>query len=223
MDPRIARAGALAGWISLVGIFAYHVGLTIAVGQRVSGTTDAAAIQAYYRNSMIAPASVEQFLVLVPVAIFVLALREALATSPWTRFLTALALVFAVAELPTILVESSLQATLVTVAASGGDVVPLFRFWDVLYNSGLYVLEAGWIASFGLAMTESAAFPRWLPKFSLVVAGLQLVNMTAIWVGIPDQFTLVGNMGFAIWIGAASVGLGRLATKSVRQMVVQPA
>jgi hypothetical protein len=189
----------------------------------VSGTTDTAAIQAYYRNAVIGPASVEQFLVLIPVAIFVLALREALAVSPRARFLTALALVFAVAELPIILVESALQATLVTVAATGGDIVPLFRFWDVLYNSALYVLEAGWTLAFGLAMAESRAFPRWLPRFSLAVAALLLINMTAIWIGIPDQFTLIGNLCFGIWFGAASVGLGRLATRAAHRMVAEPA
>jgi hypothetical protein len=223
MDARIARIGALAGWVSVVAIFAYHIGLSILVGQRVSGTTDASAIEAYYRNGIIAPASIAPFLAVIPIAIFTLALREALAVSPRARFLGTLALVFVVAELPGILVQSALEATLVTVASRGGDVVPLFRFWDVLYNSGLYVLEAGWIGAFGLAMTESPAFPRWLPRFSFAVAALQLVNMSAIWVGIPDQLTLPGNICFGIWFGAASVGLGRLAAQSVRRMVTQPA
>lgn len=223
MDPRIGRVGAVAGWVSLAMIFGYHIGLTIFAGQRVSGTLDAAAIEAYYRSGIIGPASIATFLAVVPMAIFVLALREALAVSPRARFLASLALIFVVVELPGLLVQSALEATLVTVASRGGDIVPLFRFWDVLYNSGLYVLEAAWIAAFGLAMIESAAFPRWLPRFSLAVAVLQLVNMTAIWVGIPDQFTLVGNICFAIWFGAASVGLGRLARTPAQRMVAQPA
>ena len=223
MDARIARLGSAAGWVSIAMIFGYHIGLSILAGQRVSGTADAAAIEAYYRSGIIAPASIWAFLAVVPIAIFVLALREALGVSPRTRFLATLALIFAVAELPGLIAQSALEATLVTIASRGGDIVPLFRFWDVLYNSGLYVLEAGWIAAFGLAMSESAAFPRWLPRFSLAVAGLQLVNMTAIWVGIPDQATLVGNIGFGIWFGAASVGLGRLAASPVRRVVAQPA
>jgi hypothetical protein len=223
MDARIARVGSLAGWVSLAAIFAYHIGLSILVGQRVSGTTDASAIEAYYRNGIIAPASILPFLAVVPIAIFALALREALGVSQRTRFLASLALIFVAAELPGIIAQSALEATLVTVASRGGDIVPLFRFWDVLYNSGLYVLEAGWITAFGLAMTESTTFPRWLPRFSWLVAALQLVNMSAIWVGIPDQLTLPGNLCFAIWFGAASVGLGRLATQSVRRMVAQPA
>jgi hypothetical protein len=101
--------------------------------------------------------------------------------------------------------------------------VPLFRFWDVLYNSALYVLEAGWVGAFGIAMSGNTAFPRWLPRFSLVVAALQLVNVAAIWVGMPDQLTLAGNFSFGIWIGGASFGLTRLATASVRRMLTQPA
>ncbi len=125
--------------------------------------------------------------------------------------------------MPGILAQGALEATLVTIASRGGDIVPLFRFWDVLYNSALYVLEAGWVAAFGIAMSGNPAFPRWLPRFSFAVAVLQLINMTAIWVGIPDQFTLVGNLGFGIWIGGASYGLTRLAMASVRRLVAQPA
>lgn len=223
MDTRIARVGAAAGWLSLAMIFGYHIGLTIVAGQRVSGTMNAAAIEGYYRSGVIAPASITIFLSVVPILIFALALREALATSAGTRFLATLALILVVVELPGILVQGALEATLVTIASRGGDIVPLFRFWDVLYNSGLYVLEAGWVAAFGIAMSGNPAFPRWLPRFSLVVAALQLVNMAAIWVGIPDQLTLAGNLGFGIWIGGASFGLTRLATGSVRRIVTQPA
>src|SRR5881628_3050303 len=94
MDARIARVGSLAGWVSVAAIFAYHIGLSVLVGQRVSGTTDASAIEAYYRNGIIAPASILPFLAVVPIAIFALALREALGVSERTRFLASLALIF---------------------------------------------------------------------------------------------------------------------------------
>lgn len=223
MDARIARLGSIAGWVSVVMIFGYHIGLTILAGQRVSGATDAATIEAYYRSSIIAPASIAVFVAVVPIAVFVLAMRESLSGSRGTRFLSTLALILVVVELPGIIAQGALEAALVTTASRGGDIVPLFRFWDVLYNSGLYALEAGWIGAFGLAMKDSPAFPRWLPRFSLAVAALQLVNMTAIWVGIPDQFTLIGNVGFALWFGASSVGLGRLAGRTAGHLVAEPA
>ena len=219
----IARIGAYAGWISVIGIFAHNIGLTAIVGQRVSGTTDIAAIQDYYRHTIIAPASIAPFVVMVAILVFALSLREALGTLPAGRFLANLGILLAVAEVPVILTESSLQAALVTTATTGGDVLPLFRFWDVLYNSAAYVLEAGWVGAFGLAMRGAPAFPRWLPRFSLLVAALQLVNMTAIWVGIPDSLTLVGNLTFGAWFVGASIGLGRLAAAPARVIAMQPA
>jgi hypothetical protein len=219
----VARIGAYAGWISVIGIFAYNIGLTAIVGQRVSGTTDVAAIQDYYRHAIIAPASIAPFLVIVAIVVFALAMREILVTVPGGRFLANLGLLLVVAEAPVILTESSLQAALVATATNGGDVLPLFRLWDVLYNSAAYVLEAGWVGAFGLAMREATSFPRWLPRFSLLVAALQLVNMSAIWVGIPDTFTLVGNIFFAIFFVGASIGLGRLAAAPNRVTAMQPA
>ena len=219
----VARIGAYAGWVSVVGIFAYHIGLTAIVGQRVSGTTDVAAIQTYYQHAVIAPASIAPFVVMVAVLVFALAMREVLGALPGGRFLANLGLLLAVAEIPVILTASSLESALVTTATSGGDVLPLFRFWDVLYNSAAYVLEAGWVGAFGLAMREAAGFPRWLPRLSLVVAALQLVNMSAIWVGIPDALTLVGNVFFAIFFVGASIGLGRLAAVPARVTAMQPA
>lgn len=219
----VARIGAYAGWISVIGIFGYHVGLTAIVGQRVSGTTDVAAIQSYYQHGVIAIASIAPFLVMVPVVVFALALREILGALPGGRFLANLGLLLAVAELPVILTASSLEAALVTTATSGGDVLPLFRLWDVLYNSAAYVLEAGWVGAFGLAMRDAAGFPRWLPRLCLLVAALQLVNMSAIWIGIPDALTLVGNALFAIFFVGASIGLGRLAAAPARVAAMQPA
>jgi hypothetical protein len=150
-------------------------------------------------------------------------MREILVTVPGGRFLANLGLLLVVAEAPVILTESSLQAALVATATNGGDVLPLFRLWDVLYNSAAYVLEAGWVGAFGLAMREATSFPRWLPRLSLLVAALQLVNMSAIWVGIPDTFTLVGNIFFAIFFVGASIGLGRLAAAPNRVTAMQPA
>ena len=211
MDRSIARTGAWAGVLALVGIFGYHLALVAIAGQRVSGTTDAAAISAYYQNPTIALLSVEQFLVLIPFAVFIIGLRESVTTTPWTRFLATIGLVAAVTEFSVILSEIALQAALVVTARSGGDVLGLFRFWDVLYNSGAYALEATWVASFGLAMRHQTAFPRWLPRFSLVAAALLLINVSAIWVGIPDVATLPSAVFLGIWFGGASFGLNRMA------------
>lgn len=212
MDRSIARVGAWAGVIALVGIFGYHLALMAIAGQRVSGTVDAAAITAYYQEPAIALLSVEQFFVLIPMTVFAVALRESLATTPWTRFLATTALVAVTAEIGVLVATIATQAALVVTARSGGEIVGLFRFWDALYNSGAYALEATWVAAFGLAMRQVAVFPGWLPRFSFVTATLLAINVSAIWVGIPDAATLPSAFLLGVWFAAASLGLHRMAT-----------
>ena len=211
MDRSIARAGAWAGVIALIGIFGSHLALMAIAGQRVSGTVDVASITAYHQHSGIALLSVGEFLVLIPFAVFIVALRESVSTTPWTRFLATVGLAAAVAEFAVIMTVVAAQAALVATVQSGGEVVGLFRFWDALYNSGAYALETTWVAAFGLAMRHVAAFPAWLPRFSLVTSALLAINVSAIWVGIPDAATLPSALFLGIWFGGASLGLYRLA------------
>jgi hypothetical protein len=142
---------------------------------------------------------------------FATALRGALSVDDRSRFLATAGFAFAVAVAPLYVAKSAIAATLVTLAGGGADVVPLFRFWDLLYNGGIYVLEAGWILGFGLAAAGSSAFPRWFAALTILTGVLQLGNMTALFVGIPDTATLPGNVALAIWLGTASYGLGHLA------------
>jgi hypothetical protein len=211
MERSVPRIGSWAGWLSVIGIMGYHVVLTIVAGQRVSGTDDVGAITAYYGQSIVAVLGVEQFLVVVPVLIFGLALRETLATTPGARLLASVALGALVIELPVVLTEISAQAALVAAVKAGEPVGGLFRFWDVLYNSGLYPLEATWVLAFGLAMREHAAFPRFMTWLTPLTALLLAINVTAIWVGIPDAATLPSAVLIAVWLAGASVGLGRVA------------
>jgi hypothetical protein len=170
MDRSVARFGAWAGWLSLIGILGYHLALTVLAGQRVTGTTDAEVIRAYYGHSVIAVLGVKQFLVVVPVLVFVVALREIVATSPVARLAASVAVAAVVAETAVILTEIAAQTALVTATQAGEPVVGLFRFWDALYNSGVYVLKATWILAFGLAMRGLAVFPRGTWALS-VIAG----------------------------------------------------
>lgn len=221
MERSIARAGAWAGIVALVGIFGSHLALMAIAGQRVSGTTDVALITAYYQHPAIALLSVGQFLVLIPFAVFIVALRESASTTTWTRFLATIGLAAAVAEFAVIMTVVAAQAALVATVRSGGEVVGLFRFWDALYNSGAFALEATWVAAFGLAMRHVAAFPGWLFRFSLVTSALLAINVSAIWVGIPDAATLPSALLLGIWFGATSYGLYRLAGGPA--LVVTPA
>jgi len=227
MDRSVARVGSWAGWVSFAGILGFHLALVALAGQRVSGTTDLAAIRAYYAQPVVAVANVEQFLVVLAIAVFAVALRETLvgAASPEraasTRLLTGVALIAVTAEVAVILVEGSIQAALVASVAAGEPVVGLFRLWDVVYNSATYGLEATWILAFGLAMRTTLGFPRFLGWFAPVAALLLLVNVFAIWVGIPDALTLPASLALSIWLAAASFGLGRLGRVTAAKTVLQ--
>jgi hypothetical protein len=211
MDRSVPRIGAWAGWIALAGILGYHLVLVILAGQRVSGTSDLAAIKAYYGQSIVAVWGVEQFLVLVPVAIFAVAMRETLAIGARGRLLTGVALVAIVVDLPIIATGVAAQAALVSAVQAGESVAGLFRFWDVLYNSGAYVLEATWVLAFGLAMRANPAFPRFMGWLSGLTGVLLAINVFAIWVGIPDAATLPSAFLLSAWFAGASVGLRRVA------------
>lgn len=209
-----ARIGAVAGWLTLAGILTFSViGPMVIAGQRVSGTLDVKAIQAYYRHDALAPFSAGEFLIVLALIPFVLALRDVLSVDERARFLSQVGFAFALIAAPLYLADNSLHATLVTVAQSGGDILPLFRFWDILYNSATYVAEAGYAFSFAQAMRDVRAFPRWMPWWGVIVGALQLVNMSALFVGIPDNVTLIGNLAFVGWFIGASVGLTRLARR----------
>lgn len=211
MDRTVARIGSWAGLLAIAGILAYHLGLMVVAGQRVSGVTDAATIRAYYEHEAIAVLGVEQAFVLVLVLVFLVALREAAGRTGVAGMAALVGLAAGIAEMPAILVMLALQAAIVAGVSAGSDIVPIFRFWDVLYNSGTYALEATWVVAFGLALRDRPSFPRWFFGLSLITGVLLAVNVTAIWVGIPDVATLPSAGLLAAWFVGAAIGLRREA------------
>lgn len=212
MTRDVARAGAIAGWILLAGILVLQVAIPSAVaGQPISGITDPAAIAAHFDHAELGTLVAIDFLLVLPLVVFAVALRETLATVESARFLATLGLVFLAVEAPMILAQYALQGTLVTLAQAGEAVLPTFRLWDLLYNGAVYAIEAGVVVSFGLAAGRHVAFPRWLPAFAVVVGLVQIVNIAAVFGWIPSGATLIGNIGFAVWLGASSYGLTRAA------------
>jgi hypothetical protein len=150
-------------------------------------------------------------------------MREVLGGGAYRRLLTGVALVAMIAELPAIITETAAQAALVSAVQAGDPVSGLFRFWDVLYNSGVYVLEATWILAFGLAMRGVPAFPRFMRWLSPLTATLLAINVSAIWVGIPDAATLPSAVLLAAWLAGASFGLRRFSAIEVGAIATQPA
>lgn len=227
MERSVPRIGAWAGLIAVVGIVGYHLALMILAGQRVSGTTDVGEITAYYGQSIVGVLGVSQLLVVIAFLVFAVSLRETAAAdagagTPLVRLLAAVALAAAVAEVPVVLTEVAAQAALVTAVAQGEGVAGMFRFWDVLYNSGLYGLEATWVLAFGLAMRSVAGFPRFMTLLSVLAATLLGINVFAIWVGIPDAATLPSAVAIAVWLVGASVGLRRIAAVPATELALAP-
>ena len=207
-----ARIAAVAGWATLAGILALEVvGPSLVAGERVSGTFDAATIRAYYGHAGLLPLEVLQYAVLPVALLFAYALRESLARDGKSRFLATAGLLFLAAEVPILLLHTGLSIVVTDLAARGGDVVPMFRLWDVTYNGGLYLFETGWVIAFSLAMRGAIGFPRWAPGFGVVTGAVQAFNAFALWLGVPDTATLPGNLLLIGWFGMTAVALGRMA------------
>jgi len=207
-----ARLGSIAGWVTLAGILVFEVaGPTLVAGNRVTGTTDRAAISAYYEHGELLWFALGGFILVIVFVLFAVLLREELASNTVARRLANVGLALAVAAVPLLLLKTALQMSLVEAVAAGVDPLPLFLSWDYVYNAGVYALEAGYPVAFSLAMARQPGFPRWLPVFGVIVGALQLVNMTSLVIGLPDAATLPGNLAFAVWLAATAYGLGRRA------------
>jgi hypothetical protein len=209
----VARVGMIAGWITLAGILVFSViGPSIIAGQRVSGTFDVAAIKAFYSHRELALFHLFGFVTILAMVPYIAALRKVLKITERSNFWSLAGFAFAIASIALYAADNSLEVSLVGIVQNGGEVVPLFRLWDVLYNSGSYITEAGYVACFGLAMRDVASFPRWMQAMGIIVALLQIINASAIHVGIPDQFTIVGNLALISWFIGANIGLGRMGS-----------
>lgn len=227
MERSVPRIGAWSGLIAVVGIVGYHLALMALAGQRVSGTTEAEAIRAFYAQSVVGVLGVSQFLAVIAFLVFAVALRETIALANPTptgtvRLLGAVGVAAAVAQVPVVLTEIAAQAGLVVAVEQGEPVVGLFRFWDALYNSGLYAIEATWVLAFGLALptTLGSRSMRWL---SVVTAALLGVNVFAIWLGVPDTATLPSAVAISVWLVVASLSLRRAAATPSTAMITAAA
>jgi hypothetical protein len=202
--------GALAGWLTLAGILAFEViGPSLAIGQRVTGSTDRGQIEAYYANSVLVWFGIGQVAIIIGFVVFVTALREALVRREQTSFWANTGFAFALVAAALLLVRSAVEMSLVRALAAGTDILPSFFVWDFTYNGALYAMEAGYPTAFALAMTGWRSTPRWYLGLALVVSALQLVNMTSLAVGLPLAATLPGNIAFAAWFGVTAWILGR--------------
>jgi hypothetical protein len=188
------------------------VGPSLLVGTPITGSTDRAAIEAYYSHGVLLPFGLGAIAIIISFLVFVTALRETLLPREAARFWANLGFAFALVAASLLLVRSALQMALVRGVAVGSDVTPLFFAWDFAYNSALYAMEAGYPLAFALGIAAHQGTPRWFLGLAAVASALQLVNMTSLVLGLPMAATLPGNLAIAAWFAATAWLMGRRQT-----------
>jgi hypothetical protein len=215
-----ARVGSIAGWLTLAAILVIEVVLpSVLTGLPVSGTTDRAVVTAYYGQAALLPLGLLALVTIVGFVIFVAALRDVLARRDGATFWANTGFGLALIAAALLLVRTAIQMALVRGVAAGSDVMPTFFAWDFTYNAAVYAMEASYPLAFALAMATWPGTPRWLVPLAGTVAVLQLLNMTALVVGLPFAATIPGTLGFVIWFGVTAWQLGRIAQVGDRQVL----
>lgn len=215
MDGWVVRIGAVAGWIFLIGVLVVLLILpTLIAGQPLSATVDADRIRTYFAHQELAPL-IGLFPPFLSVAVvtFGLALREVFRDRPGAHFYATGGLAFLLVTSALYVTQAALAATLITLATTGGEeIVPVFRFYDVLYNNAADVLEGTWILGFSLAMLKSSTFPSWIGWVGVVVAVSRWAKAFAPFTGaFPDAILALLGVFLFVWLGATVIQLTRLA------------
>lgn len=214
------RVGALAGWTSLLGVVVVLVILPTAIaGQPVTGTIDPGAIRAYFSHPELAfSLAYVNALIVVAIVPFALALRRNLGSTQRAEFFANVGLVAIVVTAGLYLIQGALAAALITAVAGGFDVVPVFRFYDVLYNGVADIWEGLWIGSFSAAiLSGGSVFPRWVGWLGISLGALRWIKALGPFAAIPPALALISGVVFFLWFAMADVGLTRIGWPRQRQ------
>ena len=205
-----ARVGAVAGWLTLLGVLAFEVVLPMAVaGPRVTGSTDRSVIEAYYANEALSWFALGIMATLVAFLVFVTALRDEIASQGAPSLAANVGWAAGLVAAAVLLTKSGLQMAAVRGLASGSDILPTFFAYEFVYHTAVYAMEAVYPLAFAIALASLATTPRWYLGLAVVVSVLQVINFPSLLLGMPDAVTLPGNIAFAAWLGATAWLLGR--------------
>ncbi|HLB66950.1 MAG TPA: hypothetical protein VJN63_00505 [Thermoplasmata archaeon] len=201
VDPRFVQGAGVAGLLLIVLVFAYEVigPVALAAAPRPSGSLDRNAVNAYYAHPGLAPLALVGFATAPLLVYFFFALRERLSDTPRARLWATLGLSFVVAEVPLIVGGAALHGAMVTIASGGGDAFPLFRFWDLYWNSGSYLLEASFMFPLAVAMRNSVGFSARVAWMTTIVGLLLAGSALVLWAGLPSAAAFPSNLAFAAW------------------------
>jgi hypothetical protein len=96
-------------------------------------------------------------------------------------------------------------------ASAGQPVLPLFRFWDLLYNGAADGVELVWLLGFGVAAAGVAGFPRWFPALSALAALLHVPLVFGVLLGLDNTAHTLLYLPSILWWPAVLLGLARHA------------
>jgi len=208
-----ARIGSIAGWLTLAAILISEVLLpSLLVGFPLTGSTDRAAVEAYYTHEALLPLGLVAMATIIGFLVFITALREVLIRREAAAFWANAGFAFAIVAAGLLLVRTAIQMALVRGVAAGSDVMPAFFAWDFIYNSALDAMEASYPFAFAVAIVAWPGTPRWFLGLGLLVSVLRLVSMASLVVGLPMAAALPGTVAFVAWFAATAWWLGRRAS-----------
>ena len=226
MSPFSARLGAVAGWLTLLGLV---VGLIIVpamiAGQEPASAAPPSELRAYFAHPELAVLNgyLTGFVAVGFVA-FGLGLRVILsAGTDRDHAFADIGMALLVIAMGLNLASGALVATLVDgTSRAGADLVPLARLHDVTFNGLGDVLEGAWIGAFSIAML-SGTMPRWIGWYGIVLAVAHLLKAIGPFIALPEMLDQVFGPLIVIWFLATVVSLTRIAFKGVGSSLTRPA
>ena len=205
-----ALTTARFGWLTFFGIIGFEVvGPAALVGQPIAGSTNRTVIESYLSHQALLPLGLGTMVLTLSFVVFATGLRDVLASRPRVALWANAGLGFALVATALLLVRSALEMAAVRGLTSGSDILPTFFAWDFTYDSAVYAMEAGYVIAFSTAVIAGFAPARWFIAVACLAAGLQVVNLASLVIGLPAAVTVPGNIVFAAWFGTMAWLAGR--------------
>src|SRR6266542_2325929 len=211
-----ARMAGIALLITVLSVLVLHAGPGFIAGQRVTGTSDVAAIVAFYSHPSMLPFWWQGGLSVVGIFLFSVLFRRYVLTfspSPAVAATTDFAAALMVAAAPLYVLAAGLESAMVQLVSAGEagrvSLLGVFAAWDWVYNGFAYFFEAGYMAGWAIVAWRTGALPRWIAVVAGIAAVGHLFNSQVLMSHLSDDLTLVPTAFFFIWFVGTGIYLVR--------------
>jgi len=212
-----ARVAGAALLIAVLSILVLHLGpALISGGKRATGTSDVAAIAAYYSHPAMLFYWWQGGFSVIGVVLFAVLFRRYLLTfspSPVMTGIADFATAIAVAVTPLYVLSAGLESAMVQLVSAGpagrDALLGVFAAWDWSYNSFAYFFEAGYMAGWAIVAWRTGALPRWIALVGALTAIGHLFNSQVLISHLSDDLTLVPTALFLLWFVSTGIYLVR--------------